>query len=494
MQLSVKATNPARLSTPCLVIPVFEDGKLPEVSAELDKAASKALGKLISKGDITGKIGDFLLLQKVEGIAAQRLLLIGCGKADQLTARKFLQIAQCASKALLKYNQPMGAIALTGLPVKDETPAHLAELLARVLVTGQYHYSTTKAKAAKTPVLKQIVVVTDSTSRSEVAKGTSLGQAVGNGMNTARQLGNLPGNICTPTFLGQEAQALATRHRKLLSTKVLTEAQMKRLGMHSLLSVGNGSEQSSALIVMEYKGAAATQKPNVILGKGITFDSGGISLKPGSGMDEMKFDMCGAASVIGVMAALCELQPKINVIGVIASAENMPSGSATKPGDVITSMSGQTIEVLNTDAEGRLVLCDALTYIERFNPKSVVDIATLTGAVITALGTVVSGLMSNDDTLADALYQCGQDTIDPVWRLPIWDEYQEQLNSNFADIANIGGPKAGSITAACFLSRFAKKFKWAHLDIAGTAWVQGTQKGATGRPVPLLLQYLLNHS
>src|SRR5690606_7200445 len=253
-----------------------------------------------------------------------------------------------------------------------------------------------------------------------------------------------------------------------------------------LLSVGNGSHQNSALIVMEYKGAPASEKPRVLVGKGITFDSGGISLKPGAAMDEMKFDMCGAASVLGVMHALCELKPRINVVGVIASAENMPSSTATKPGDVITSMSGQTIEVLNTDAEGRLVLCDALTYIGRYKPQSVIDIATLTGACIVALGSVASGLMSNDDKLAETLYSCGQDSLDACWRLPIWDEYQEQLKSNFADMANIGGPKAGTITAACFLARFTKQYKWAHLDIAGTAWLQGAQKGATGRPVPLL--------
>jgi len=295
-----------------------------------------------------------------------------------------------------------------------------------------------------------------------------------------------------PDYLGKQALQLAKKS-KLLTTQVLSEAQMKRLGMHSLLSVGNGSAQSSALIVMQYKGAAASERPHVIVGKGITFDTGGISLKGGLGMDEMKFDMCGAASVLGVMNALCELKPKMNVIGVIASAENMPSGTATKPGDVVTTMSGQTVEILNTDAEGRLVLCDALTYVERFKPKSVVDIATLTGACITALGSVCSGLMSSDDKLAQTLYQCGLDSLDPVWRLPLWEEYQEQLKSNFADIANIGGPKAGTVTAGCFLARFTKKYTWAHLDIAGTAWLQGNEKGATGRPVPLLLEYLLNH-
>jgi leucyl aminopeptidase len=494
MQFAAKAVNPARLTTPCLVLPVFEDGKLPEPTASLDALTRKTFSKLLAAGDLSGKLGDTLLLQKVDGLNAQRVLLVGAGKQGDFSAKKFLKLVTATGKALLKHNQLSAAACLTGFEIKGEDAGHLAELAARVLSTQQYHYTTTKSKAAKAPELAQFALVIDSAERGAVQKGLALGQAIGNGMNAARQLGNLPANICTPTYIGQQALTLAARNRKLLKAKVLSEAQMRRLGMNSLLSVGHGSDQDSALIVLEYHGAAATQKPNVILGKGITFDTGGISLKPGPGMDEMKFDMCGAASVIGVMAALCELQPKINVVGVIASAENMPSGRATKPGDVVTTMSGQTVEILNTDAEGRLVLCDALTYIERFfKPKSVVDIATLTGACITALGTVTSGLMSNDDELADTLYKCGQDTLDPCWRLPIWDEYQESLNSNFADIANIGGPKAGTITAACFLSRFARKFKWAHLDIAGTAWLQGAEKGSTGRPVPLLMQYLLNN-
>ncbi|MDR2212550.1 MAG: leucyl aminopeptidase [Pseudomonadales bacterium] len=494
MLFAAKAADPARLNTPCLVLPVFEDGRLPEPSASLDAQTRKTFSKLLISGEMSGKLGDTLLLQQIEGLNAQRVLLVGAGKQEAFNAKKFVKLASAAGKALLKHNQLNASVCFSGFEIKDETPSHLAELCARTLVTQAYRYSTTK-KVSKVPELQQITLLTDSAERSAVQHALALGTAIGNGMNAARQLGNLPANICTPTYLGQEALALGAKHRKLLKVKVLSEAQMRRLGMSSLLSVGHGSEQDSALIVFEYKGAAATQKPNVILGKGITFDSGGISLKPGAGMDEMKFDMCGAASVFGVIQALCELQPKINVTGVVASAENLPSGRATKPGDVITTMSGQTVEVLNTDAEGRLVLCDALTYIERFfKPKSVVDIATLTGACITALGSIPSGLMSNDDALADTLYQCGQSALDPCWRLPIWDEYQEQLNSNFADIANIGGPKAGTITAACFLSRFAKKFKWAHLDIAGTAWLQGAEKGATGRPVPLLMQYLLNNA
>jgi leucyl aminopeptidase len=494
MQFIVKTGKPETLATPCLVVGVYEDKLLPPLTEALDSACGKAIRKLLNAGDISGKLGEHLLLQKQDGIRAQRVLLLGCGKGKDLDAKKYQTLLGHAWKALQKYNLGEAALALTTLPAKDTDAGKRAELLARCFMHQQYHYNTTLSKKGKGYQLAAVTVLLEQTGeRNTVTRHLATGKAVGHGMNVARELGNLPGNICTPTYLGRQALQLAKRHGKLLQAQVLSEAQMRRLGMHSLLSVGNGSAQDSALIVMQYKGAAASEKPHVLVGKGITFDTGGISLKPGAAMDEMKFDMCGAASVLGVMNALCELKPAINVVGVIASAENMPSGTATKPGDVVTSMSGQTIEILNTDAEGRLVLCDALTYISRFKPKSVIDIATLTGACIVALGSVASGLMSNDDKLADTLYQCGQQALDPVWRLPIWDEYQEQLKSNFADIANIGGPKAGTITAACFLSRFTKDYKWAHLDIAGTAWLQGAQKGATGRPVPLLLQYLLNH-
>lgn len=493
MLFSVKFSNPQSLTTPCLVVPVFEDKIQPEQTELLDSACNKVIRKLIAAGDISGKVGEHLLLQKQAGARAQRILLIGCGKSAALDAKKYLSVIQHTGKALQQYQISEAVLALLSLPVTETSIERKAELLARNFVAQQYQYSATLSKKAAAPALKKITLLLgDAKQRGASSKGLQTGKAIGQGMNVARELGNLPGNFCTPSFLGKQALQLAAKNRQL-SAKVLSEAQMRKLGMHSLLSVGNGSAEKSALIVMEYKGAPASEKPQVLVGKGITFDSGGISLKAGAAMDEMKYDMCGAASVMGVMHALCELKPRMNVVGVIASAENMPSSTATKPGDVITSMSKQTIEVLNTDAEGRLVLCDALTYISRFKPKTVIDIATLTGAVIVALGSVASGLMSNDDALAEKLYQCGQDSLDPVWRLPIWDEYQEQLKSNFADIANIGGPKAGSITAACFLARFTRNYKWAHLDIAGTAWLQGGQKGATGRPVPLLLEYLLKH-
>ena len=320
----------------------------------------------------------------------------------------------------------------------------------------------------------------------DVYKVQQYGSAIGGGMNAARQLGNLPANICTPNYLAAQAKLLAKGQAKL-TTSIVKEAEMKTLKMGSLLSVSAGSVEPGNLIVMKYQGAKNTVKPTVLVGKAVTFDTGGISLKPGRGMDEMKFDMCGGASVFGVMNALLETQLPVNVIGVIPAVENMPAGNATKPGDVVTSMSGQTIEVLNTDAEGRLILCDALTYAGRFKPDTIIDIATLTGAVIGALGKFTSGLLSNDDNLAEDLLNSGTRSGDRAWRLPLWEEYDAQIKSNFADMANIGG-EAGTITAACFLSRFTKDYKWAHLDIAGTAWLSGPQKGATGRPVPMLME------
>lgn len=492
MQFSVKSSAIPALTTSCLVLGLYEDGNLSPAGAEADAACRKALSKVISNGDIKGKTGASLLLQKVEGLKAKRVLLVGLGKEKGFDAIRYSTALKLSCQALEKYHIDEAVITLTALEPGIDAERRAA-MLASTAETNSYRYSTTRSKRDTRRSLARLHAWSpERTEAAAMRKGLATGQAVGRGMNTARELGNLPGNICTPTYLGEQAVALGKKYSKL-KVRVLSEAQMKRLGMDSLLSVGNGSEQPSALIVMEYKGSKAATKPNVIVGKGITFDTGGISLKPGAGMDEMKFDMCGAASVMGSMQALCELDAAVNVVGVIASAENMPSGRATKPGDVVTSMSGQTIEILNTDAEGRLVLCDALTYVERFKPKSVIDIATLTGACIVALGNEVSGLMSNDDDLAKTLYDCGQNTLDWCWQLPIWDLYQKQLDSNFADMGNIGGKGAGTITAACFLSRFARKYKWAHLDIAGSAWLQGAQKGATGRPVPLLMDYLLNN-
>ena len=494
MKFTIKAASLQNLSTACLVLGVYTNQNLPELTAQADKLIRKKISKLIDSGDLSGALGQTVLLHAPEGLRAKRVLLVGLGKKSDFDQKKFGRAVGAVAMALKKYALSDAADTLVNLDIKGTGMDTLGHLLARTLANSTYQYSQTKSKKGKPSPLKQIdVFLADKSKRNVLKKGLDVGTAVSTGMSVARELGNLPANICTPSYLGEQAIALGKRHKEL-KTKVLTEAQMKRLGMGSLLSVGHGSDEESRLIIMEYKGTSSNTKPNIIVGKGITFDTGGISLKPGAGMDEMKFDMCGAASVMGAMTALCELKPKINVIGVIASAENMPSGRPTKPGDIVTSLSGKTIEVLNTDAEGRLVLCDALTYVERYKPKSVIDIATLTGACIVALGSVNSGLMSNNDELADKLRQHSVAVNDPVWRLPLDEEYQKQLDSNFADIANIGGPKAGTITAGCFLSRFTEKYPWAHIDIAGTAWLQGKDKGATGRPVPLLVDYLLNNA
>jgi leucyl aminopeptidase len=313
-------------------------------------------------------------------------------------------------------------------------------------------------------------------------------------MNLARDLGNLPPNVCHPSYMTDQARQLAKQF-KGLKVEVLDEKKLRDLGAGAFLAVSQGSDQPGCIVVMQYNGGTKGEQPYALVGKGITFDTGGISLKPGQGMDEMKYDMCGAASVLGTLRAVLELQLPINLVCLLACAENMPSGNATRPGDIVTSMSGQTVEILNTDAEGRLVLCDTLTYVERFQPRAVIDIATLTGACIVALGSHTSGLLGNNDELLQQVLGAGQAAGDRAWQLPLFDEYQEQLDSPFADIANIGGPKAGTVTAACFLSRFTKAYPWAHLDIAGTAWISGgKEKGATGRPVPLLTQYLLDRA
>lgn len=494
MKFTIKAATLQNLSTACLVLGVYTNNNFPELTAQADKLTRKTISKLIDSGDMSGALGQTVLMHGPEGLRAKRVLLVGLGKKSDFDQKKFGRAVGAVAMALKKYALADAADTLVNLDLKGTGIDTLGHLLARTLANSTYQYSQTKSKKGKPSPLKKIdVFLADKGQRTALKKGLDVGAAVSTGMSVARELGNLPANICTPSYLGEQAIALGKRHKEL-KTKVLTEAQMRRLGMGSLLSVGHGSDEESRLIIMEYKGTSASTKPNIIVGKGITFDTGGISLKPGAGMDEMKFDMCGAASVMGAMTALCELKPKINVIGVIASAENMPSGRATKPGDIVTSMSGKTIEVLNTDAEGRLVLCDALTYVERYKPKSVIDIATLTGACIVALGSVNSGLMSNNDELAEKLRKHSVAVNDPVWRLPLDEEYQKQLDSNFADIANIGGPKAGTITAGCFLSRFTEKYPWAHIDIAGTAWLQGKEKGATGRPVPLLVDYLLNNA
>ncbi len=492
MEFSIKQGNPDSLKSGCVVVGVFEDGKLSSAAKLLDKAAQHALSDVVTRGDMNGKAASTLLLHKISGIAAERVLLVGLGKAEELNNKTCTEILRAAFVALNATAAKDAALYLF-----DEGVGKDAKWVIKQAVFAAeeqaFRADEMKSKPAKVATLKHITFASLNKPATTLKKALDQAAATARGISLAKNLGNLPGNICTPTYLAAKALALGKEH-KSIKTTVLEEKDMQKLGMGSFLSVTRGSEQPAKLITLEYAGAAKTQKPIVLVGKGITFDSGGISLKPGAEMDEMKYDMCGAASVLGTLQAIAEMGLKLNVVGVIPTCENLPSGTATKPGDIVTSMSGQTIEILNTDAEGRLILCDALTYSAKFKPDTVIDIATLTGACVIALGHVASGLFSNQDELAKELLAAGEQAHDRVWQLPLWEDYQPLLDSNFADMQNIGGRAGGTITAACFLARFTKEYRWAHLDIAGTAWLSGKQKGATGRPVPMLTQYLINRA
>ena len=492
MSLVIKASAELqKQNSECLIVPILADGKLSKAAKQLDQACGKAISALVKRGDIQGNIGDALALPHLDGVKAQRVLLIGSGKAKSLSQTDFAKWVKTLLTQLGSLKVKEASVSLDDISVADQSTEWLVEQLALQTELNNYQYSTTLSKPKTSPVLKKLIL--NLAANKSLRSAAERGHAIAEGMNTAKELGNLPGNICTPSYLAKQAKALGRKNAKL-TVSIVEEKKMRELGMGALLSVTAGTDEAAKLIVMEYKGTAKSKRPHVLVGKGVTFDSGGISLKPGARMDEMKYDMCGAASVLGTMTTITKLQPAVNVVAIIGAVENMPSGSATKPGDVVTSMSGQTIEVLNTDAEGRLVLCDALTYAERFKPQSVIDIATLTGACVVALGSHATGLYSNEDDFAEELLEAGKAIGDRAWHMPLWDDYQPQLNSNFADMGNIGGPEGGSITAACFLSRFTKKQRWAHMDIAGTAWKSGANKGATGRPVALLSHYLLSKS
>ncbi|UXJ53976.1 leucyl aminopeptidase [Pseudomonas citronellolis] len=492
MEFLVKSVSPQTLKTATLVLAVGEGRKLGTVAQAVDAASGGAIAALLKRGDLAGKVGQTLLLQALPNLKAERVLLVGAGKERELSDRQYRKLVSSVLGSLKSLGGGDAVLALGDLAVKGRNAHGKARLLVETLADGLYVFDRFKSQKADAPKLKKITLLADKADAPAVEQGAKEAQAIANGMALTRDLGNLPPNLCHPSFLADEAKALAKAHKNL-KVEVLDEKKLRELGMGAFLAVAQGSEQPPRLIVLQYNGGKKDEAPYALVGKGITFDTGGISLKPGLGMDEMKFDMCGAASVFGTFRAVLELQLPINLVGLLACAENMPSGRATRPGDIVTTMSGQTVEILNTDAEGRLVLCDTLTYAERFKPQSVVDIATLTGACIVALGANTSGLMGNNDALVRQLLKAGEHADDRAWQLPLFDEYQEQLDSPFADIANIGGPKAGTITAGCFLSRFAKKYHWAHLDIAGTAWISGGKdKGATGRPVPLLTQYLLD--
>ena len=484
---SRKLDRIADASSACLVIPVFEDSPIADDLAQLDKKLSGTVSRALDLGDFSAAVGTSAALVGDQKI--KRMLLIGCGKADDFDNGKQKKFAETVGRVLAAGKAQEATVCLERLGLDAKELAGLVEAVATEIVYASYVYTRTLSKPKNLPKLTKVYIAAGSAiSANKTKAAISSGMAIGSGINFARELGNLPANICTPRFLAKQARSLGRQHAKL-SVSVLGEKKMRELGMGSLLSVGHGSDEPSQLIVLEYKGGKAKEQPYAIVGKGITFDTGGISLKPGPKMDEMKFDMGGAASVLGTVRAVAELNLPINVVGVVAAAENMPSGRATKPGDVVTSMSGQTVEILNTDAEGRLVLCDALTYVGRYKPREVVDIATLTGAIIVSLGHEASGIFANDDDLAEALLAAGQRSQDRGWRMPIWQEYQKQLDSKFADMQNIGTGGAGSVTAACFLARFTEQYKWAHLDVAGTAF-RSAPKGATGRPVPMLVEYL----
>jgi len=498
----------AQIKTAALALGVFSDADLTPLATQIDEVSGGALREVL-KTEFQAKAGSHIVLRKLPGIKAQRVVLVGLGKqADwqsSVHAQAELAFARWCVQA--RVVEAVSTLAALDCPKTDVTDR--ARALAVAAGQATYHYDATLGEADKDarPKLEKLVLAGISRSQNApVQKGLQQGKAIASGMQLARTLGDLPGNICTPSHLAATARQLARTHANL-RVQVLDAKQMQALGMGAFLSVAKGSVEPPALIVLRYRPQstktgkmagkavgkeASGQAPIVLVGKGLTFDAGGISLKPAANMDEMKYDMCGAASVLGTMKAVAELGLAREVLGVVATCENLPSGSANKPGDVVTSMSGKTIEILNTDAEGRLVLCDALTYVERFKPDMVIDIATLTGACVVALGHVNTGLFSKDDELAAQLLQAGEQANDTAWRLPLQAAYQEQLRSNFADIANIGGPPAGSVTAACFLARFTEQYRWAHLDIAGTAWRSGKEKGATGRPVPLLVQFLLN--
>jgi leucyl aminopeptidase len=490
MKYSVKSSNPLNQSSPCLAVTIFGDGSLGELARQVDEASGGSIKAAVERGDIKGKAGNTLIIPANGAIKAQRILIVGVGEQGKLTLADLNKIGGSMIGALDKSGAKEVAITLDGLYLEDRSNADSVAVLIEAMEYAAYRFDQLKQEKSSFKLASVTLFCETRTLANTAQTGVERGSAIAAGVRLARDLGNLPGNICTPTYLAQQARKLQKRHG--LKVTVLDENRMNRLGMGALLSVSRGSREPAKLIVLEYHGAAKTKAPVVLVGKGLTFDAGGISLKPAGAMDEMKYDMCGGASVLGTMLAVSELGLEINVIGIVPSSENLPDGAANKPGDIVTSMAKKTIEILNTDAEGRLLLCDALTYSRRYKPDVVVDIATLTGACVVALGAHPSGLFTQDDKLAEEILSAGELSGDRAWRLPLWDDYQEQLNSPFADVANVGGRNGGAITAACFLARFTEDMRWAHLDIAGTAWTQGKNKSATGRPVSLLSRFLLN--
>lgn len=483
------STNPANIKSDCIAVSIFTNKKLSNAAMLLDTASDRMISKFLDVSDFSGNCGQSHLLYSGEGIECPRILLIGCGEENAFDQKIACSVIKKASKKIAETSAKHATLllldTLSERIICEQSMRQSILTFADSIYRFEHYKSEKKHKATK---LEEVSIAFTTEPPCDVATMLEQGSAIAKGMQLSRDLANQPGNVCTPTFMAETAQALGQQYASM-QVEVLEEQDMEDLGMGSFLSVGKGSSEPSKMIVLHYNGAGDESRPIALVGKGVTFDTGGISLKPGGNMDEMKFDMCGAASVMGTINACAEMKLPLNIVAVLATAENMPSSQATKPGDIVTSMSGKTIEVLNTDAEGRLVLCDALTYVGRYNPEVVIDTATLTGACIVALGHHICAVLANNDKLAKDLINAGDDINDKTWRLPMNEAYSKQLKSACADLGNIGGSAAGTITAACFLSKFTEEYQWAHIDIAGTAW---KGKNATGRPVPLLSQYLIN--
>ena len=496
MKIQLSSLDVLHARTDCLVVAVREGVQQSPSTRKIERASKGLIKSLMDSGDIDGRPGSVLLVSFPGGIQAKRLLLVGVG--DKPDIDDLASAAIAAARQLCDTQSVSAVVTLTEIAVTGTDATTRARVISQAIQEASYRFNQLKTAKGKEATRRQCplkrVSLLASSGKNDAAMRAGIQEAcaIANGVALAKDLGNLPGNLCTPSYLANQARKLGKSHK--LKVNVLDEAKMKALGMGALLSVSRGSREPARLIVMEHQGGQRSDAPVVLVGKGLTFDAGGISLKPAGAMDEMKYDMCGGASVFGAMVAASELKLKLNVIGIVPSSENLPDGAANKPGDIVTSMSGKTIEILNTDAEGRLILCDALTYAERYKPAAIIDIATLTGACVVALGHPATGLFSPDDHLAEELLASGESARDRAWRMPIWNEYQKQLNSPFADMANIGGRTAGAVTAACFLARFTKDMTWAHLDIAGTAWHSGANKGATGRPVSMLTRFLINRA
>ncbi|MBA3564714.1 MAG: leucyl aminopeptidase [Gammaproteobacteria bacterium] len=495
MEFFATSGSPEKARSSCAIAGVFQDGRLSSVAKRLDKASGGVIGRTVRRGDIAGKPGDVLLLTNLDGLKTQRVLLVGCGPQKSFGARQYRKALEAALGAIARTSIRDAVSYLSCESVSGTDSYYLARYGVEAAHEALYRFLELKTEGDdRPPALGKLgFAVNAREALADAERGVAHGAAIVIGMELTRRLGNLPPNICTPAYLADRARQLA-REEKKIATRIVDEAAMKKLGMGGLLAVTSASDQPAKLIVIEYRGGANGTAPVALVGKGVTFDTGGISIKPAAAMDEMKFDMCGAASVFGTLLALARLELPLNVVGIVPTCENMPGGTATRPGDIVRTMSGRTVEILNTDAEGRMILCDALTYARRFNPETVIDIATLTGACVIALGTHITGLMSNDETLAGELLEAGGNADDRAWRLPLGEEYAEQLKSNFADLANVAGREGGAITAACFLAKFTDGLRWAHLDVAGTAYRSGKQKGATGRPVPLLMEFLIQRA